>query len=224
MAKRKSKKKQQSPADILARAETLFNKKSYQAALKEYEKYVKLHKNSIQEMVAGHIRICKQETAATRARELVKKARRLLKKDNPAQALVFFEQAYAITGDSHLAGKIDELRVKSGDRDMAASADQAEDAGDYLTAAELLRQLHATHPDNSLLCRRARCLIMAGQWQQAVATYAEADCSATADLYNAGFALAREQKFADCLNHWQKIQSEHPDFLAQKETVHALLF
>lgn len=224
MAKKKSKKKQPSPAGILERAETLFNKKSYQAALREYGKYVKLEKNSIPESIADHLKVCEQKTAAIRARELQKKAQRLLKKKKPTQALIFFKQAYAITGDKSLAVKIAELQVESGNSEIAASVQRAEAEGDYLGAAELLRQRLAIHPDNSLLCHQGLCLLMAGQWQQAGTIYAKADCSTPADLYNAGFALARQQKFVDCLIHWQKIPSEHPDFLAQKKTVYALLF
>lgn len=221
MAKKNSKKKQQSPNDILERAETLFKKKSFQAAQREYEKFEKINKNKNQtsKAVAEHMASCRQEVAVIRARELIKKARRLLKKETPAQAMQYFQQAFDLTGDKHLANTIAGLQTASSDRDLVASADQAEAAGDYLAAADIFGQLHAIRPDNSMLCRRGRCLVLAGQWQQAAATYVEVDCSETVDLYNYGLVLARKGKYLECLNHWQQIQSEHPDFAAQKMAI-----
>ncbi len=222
MAKKKSNRKQQSPNDILERAETLFKRKSFQAALKEYRKLERII-NPISETVTRHMAICRQELVATRAGKLVKEARRLLKKGDPDQASQYFEQAFDLTGDKHLADAIAELQTAASGRDLIASADQAEAAGDYSAAAEYLGRLYAIHPDNSLLCHRARCLTMAGRWQQAAATYAGADYSETVDIYNHGFTLARQQKHIECLNLWQQIQSEHSDFTEQKEAVLTLL-
>ena len=224
MAKKKSKKKQQSADAILERAEKLFKKNSFQAALREYGKFEKINKNKnpIAKKVTGHIAVCRQEVAAIRAGELLKKARRFLKKGNSDQARLFFEQAFEITADGQIAEIIAGLKIASAEKNLLNSADQAETEGDYSAAAEFLDELYAAHPDNSLSCRRARCLVMAGQWQQAVAAYAEADCSETVDLYNCGFAQAQQEKYLDCLNRWQQIQSEDPDFAEQKETVLAL--
>jgi len=225
MAKKKSKKKIQSPGDILERAEKLFKKKSYQAALREYGKFEKINKNEIPvtNTVAEHMAVCRRETALIRAGELVKKARRLQQKGNTDQAIQVFKQAYDLTGDKQLADTIAALQATSDNKDLLASADQAEAAGEYATAAEILDRLYGVRPENSLLCRRARCLIKAGQWQQAAAAYGDADCTETEDLYKYGFALLREQKYLECLNIWEKIQSEHPDFTKQKETVLTLL-
>lgn len=225
MAKKKSKKKQQSAHDILERAEKLFKKKSFQAALREYGKFEKINKNktSVSKTVAEHISVCREEVAAIRAGELVKKARRLLKKGNSAQALQFFQQAFDLTGDERIAGIIAGLQTTSDENDLLASADKAEEAGDYSAAAGFLSQLHAGNSDTSLLCRRARCLVMAGQWSEAVDAYAEADCLETVDLYNYGFAQALQHKYLECLKLWQQIQSDHSDFTRQKEVVFALL-
>ncbi|MCI5224532.1 MAG: hypothetical protein D3924_18160, partial [Candidatus Electrothrix sp. AR4] len=88
------KKKSKSPTAILERAEILFSKKSYQAALREY---AKLDRNSIEGIVAEHIKICEQEAVRMQVRELLKKARRLLKKDDIEQALRCFEDADALS-------------------------------------------------------------------------------------------------------------------------------
>ena len=109
MAKKKSKKKQQSPEAILKRAETLFAKKSYQAALTEYNK---LDRDSIQEATADHLLVCEQATVAVRAKELLKKARRLLKKKKPNEALAYYEQVYDITREKQWADKKAELRAE----------------------------------------------------------------------------------------------------------------
>ncbi len=224
MTKKKSKKKQLSAHDILERAEKLFTKKSYQAALKEYGKFEKVNesKDSLPKEVAEHIGVCRKEIATIRAGELIKKARRLQKKGDSAQALKVFEQALELSGDERIAEIIAGLQTASGEKKLLTSVDKAEAAGDYSAAAEFLAQLYAGNSDITLLCRRARCLAMAGQWVEAVEVYAESECSEIVDLYNYGFALAQQHKYFESLNVWQQIQSEHPDFVEQKESVFAL--
>ncbi len=225
MAKKKSKKKAQSAHDILDRAEKLFKKKSFQAALREYGKFEKVNKNKtpVAKTVAEHISVCREEVAAIRAGELVKKARRLLKKGDPVQALQFFEQAFDLTADERIAESIAGLQTASAEQDLLAAAEKAEAAGDYSAAAGFLSQLYTANSDTLLLCRCARCLIMAGQWSQAADAYAEADCMETVDLYNYGFALALQHKYLECLKLWQQIQSDHSDFARQKDVVFTLL-
>jgi hypothetical protein len=221
------KKKNKSPVAILERAEALFSKKSYQAALQEYKK---LDRDCI-EAAAAHIKICEQKTVASRVRELLKKARRLLNKNNSEEALRCFEQAYTLSPDSELADTIAALLAETGDRNQMASAEQAEADGEYLKAAEIFGRLNAdssppaTPANNELLCRQARCFLLADQPRQATDVYAKIDTAidllSPADLYNAGFALAQSGRFADCLSYWQDIQSTHPRFLAQKDAVQA---
>ncbi len=222
--KKKSKKKIQRPEDVLKRAEKLFKKKSFQAAQREYEKFKKLNKNKVRisEEVVEHMAVCRRETAVIRAGELAKKARRLLKKGQQHQAIQIFEQAFKLTGDRKLLETISKLRADSADKDFIDSVNQAEAAGNFSKAAEMLGRRLETCADKSLLCRRARCLVKSGQWQQAAAVYADGHCTETADLYAHGFALAKEGRFFDCLTVWQRIQSEHPAFTRQKEAVVSL--
>ncbi|MGX9728270.1 MAG: tetratricopeptide repeat protein [Candidatus Electronema sp. VV] len=121
------------------------------------------------------------------------------------------------------------LRFFGGDSQAAAcaaagaAATQTEAEGDWLRAAELLGQLQAANPDPARLLRLARCAARAGLWQQAADAYAEADSSAPRDLYQAGFSLAKLGDLTGCLRIWQQLDSEQPDFIAQKEQVSLLL-
>ena len=215
-------KKKKSPEAILKRAETLYGKKSYQAALKEYQKYKRVAPEGLTDTVSSHIEQCERETALLRAKELVKKGRKLLSRGKLEQALECFEKAHAVTGDRQLADMISELRVKSAGMDKAASADRAEADGDYLKAAEILAQLYEAKSDKGLLCRQAHCLVLAEQWDQALELYVQVECSSPAEWYNYGFAQAKSGHYGDCLNSWQNIRSKHPDFIVQKKNVSEL--
>jgi tetratricopeptide (TPR) repeat protein len=108
---------------------------------------------------------------------------------------------------------------------MSAAATQAEAAGDWPRAAELLAHLQATCPEASQGLRLAHCYLRAEQWQQAAACYAQADLStaSAADRYQAGFALAKLGDLTACLRHWQQLACTQPEFLAQQEQVGSLL-
>ncbi len=106
---------------------------------------------------------------------------------------------------------------------LLEAAEQAEATNDHLRAAGLLEQLQTVRPDSKRLRRLAYCRLRAGQWQEAVEAYTVADCFSPIDCYHAGFAAAKVGRFADSLRFWQRIDSAHPDFLAQKERVCQLL-
>ncbi|CAK8714688.1 Tetratricopeptide repeat-containing protein [Candidatus Electronema halotolerans] len=108
-------------------------------------------------------------------------------------------------------------------RRLQEAAGQAEAADDHLRAAGLLEQVHTLRPENALLLRLARCWLRAGQWQQAADAYSETGCSGAADWYDAGFALAKLDRFAVCLRCWRQTGSSHPAFLAQQKQVSLLL-
>ncbi|MCK5324106.1 MAG: hypothetical protein KAJ45_08155, partial [Desulfobulbaceae bacterium] len=78
------KKKAQSPKTILARAEKMFAKENFQAAKKEYEK---ANRDLQQDKIIAKIQICKKEIAGRNAKELIKKARKHLKKNKKAEAV-----------------------------------------------------------------------------------------------------------------------------------------
>jgi hypothetical protein len=106
---------------------------------------------------------------------------------------------------------------------LAAEADQAETQENWQRAAELLAQLQATCPEPARQLRLARCCLLAGQWHAAADAYAEAGSTAPADIYHAGFALAKLQDFVGCLRCWQQLDCAVPAFIAQQEQVKSLL-
>jgi tetratricopeptide (TPR) repeat protein len=78
-------------------------------------------------------------------------------------------------------------------------------------------------PEPTQFLQIARCALLAGQWQQAADTYSEANVSAPADFYHAGFAQVKLGDTIACLRLWQQLDCTHPDFIVQKEQVSLLL-
>ncbi|MCW5205771.1 hypothetical protein VU08_02400 [Desulfobulbus sp. F5] len=78
-------------------------------------------------------------------------------------------------------------------------------------------------PEPTQFLQIARCALLAGQWQQAADAYTEANVSAPADLYHAGFAQVKLGDTIACLRLWQQLDCTHPDFIVQKEQVSLLL-
>ncbi|MEA2083771.1 MAG: hypothetical protein U9O82_05915 [Thermodesulfobacteriota bacterium] len=213
------KKKAQSPEAILARAEKMFAKRNFQAAIKEYER---ANRSLQQDGIIAKIQICKKEIAGLNAKELIKKARRHLKKNNQAEAIRCFEKAYQITGEMWLQEKIGQLQEELQCRDSVKDAITAETKGDYLTAAELYGRIEASEKGREMRCKKAHCLVMAEKWEEAVPSYEGFPLSAPRDIYNFGLALAMQSRYHDCLQTWEGLDSEHPDFAAQKEIVISL--
>ncbi|CAK8720009.1 MAG: hypothetical protein CDV28_1298 [Candidatus Electronema aureum] len=79
------------------------------------------------------------------------------------------------------------------------------------------------YPDPTQFLQIARYALLAGQWQQAADAYTEANLSAPADLYHAGFAQVKLGDAIACLRLWRQLDCTHPDFIVQKEQVSLLL-
>ena len=213
------KKKAQSPKAILARAEKMFAKENFQAAKKEYEK---ANRDLQQDKIIAKIQICKKEIAGRNAKELIKKARKHLKKNKKAEAVTCFEKAYQITGQEWLQEKIIELREELQGRDSVNEAITAETKGDYPTAAKLYGQLEASEKSQEMRCKKAHCLVMAEKWEEAVSSYEGLTLSVPRDIYDFGLALAKQGRYHDCLQTWEGLDSGDPDFAAQKKLVISL--
>ena len=99
MGKKKKKGAKRDPEAILARGERLFQKGNYLLAEREFEKagemlgLESLHKK---------IEICRREIRKSKAKDLVKRAKKLAMDGNPRSALACFEDAYDV-----LKGKLD---------------------------------------------------------------------------------------------------------------------
>lgn len=217
------KKKSPGPKLILERAEKLFKKGSYALAKPAFEEINAVLQD---EEIAEKIKICEREIIRQENKELIKKGRRSLKKDNLQEALRYFEEAYRLCAEDWLPEKIALLKAELSGRKSFEAAKDAEQSGDYEKAAELYEEaISVSESENEeLLRRRARILIKAGKYEEAVSLFASLTVSDDEDTsYQYGFALAKIKKYYECLKIWDRIPEKNTAFSEQKALVRSLL-
>ncbi len=216
------KKKTQGPKSILERAEKLFKKGSYALAKPAFEEINAVLKD---EDIAEKIKICEKEITQQETKELIKKGRRTLKKGNIREAIRCFEEAYRLCGEEWLPEKISSLKAELAGRESFEAAKDAEQSGDYEKAADLYEEALSVHETESkdLLLRRARILVKAGKYEDAVSIFGTLNVSDEGAVYDYGFALAKIKKYYDCLKVWDVIPEKDNAFSKQKSAVRSLL-
>ncbi|MBW2145425.1 MAG: hypothetical protein JRG73_18870 [Deltaproteobacteria bacterium] len=214
------KKKTQSLESILARAEKLFDKGNYPLAKREFEKAGRMFERAD---IAEKIKICNKETEKLKAKDLVKRAMKHAKKNNLRKALGCYEEAYRISGDDWITEKIARLQEVLLGRDTGKAARDAEAAGQYLRAVELYEQTFTALKREEFLIKKARCLVKAERYGEAISVFQNLTLSDIGALYDYGFALAKLGRYYGCLKIWDDIASRDSGFLEQKEAVRSLL-
>lgn len=220
------KKKVKNLETILTRAEKLFRKANYPLAKREFEKARKMVKpEDVEKLrdITEKIKICGKEAAGLKAEDLVRRAKKYARKGNPQEALKCFKEAYGISGEDWVREKIDRLLAILHDRDISKAARDAEASGEYLKAADLYEQVFAAQNRDDILFKRARCLVKAGRHKEAISIFRGLDVGDNSSLYDYGFALAKEDRYYECLKVWDNIKSQDSGFTEQKETVRILL-
>ncbi len=212
-------KKTKEPTAILEKAEIFFEKGNYSLAKKEFEKADKTFK---QNDIAEKIRICEKEIAKEKAKELIKKGRKIAKKGNLQEALQCFEEAYKISDEDWLPERILELKTELLGNKSLESAEKAEAAGEYEKAAELYDQAITVQPDMNLLLKKAKALVKAEKYSDAVAIFNDIELSDPSLLYDYGFALSKLKKYYEALKIWDTITISDNEFLEQKAEVQKL--
>jgi tetratricopeptide (TPR) repeat protein len=225
------KKKSRSFQSILARAEKLFDRGNYPLAKEEFEKVLRGVVASGPEVagmvertdIAKKIEICTKKAEKLKAEDLVKRAKKYARKSNPRQALRCFEDAYEISGEDWIREKIDRLQVVLLGRDATNRARDAEAAGEHVKAAKLYEEAFATHKREDILLKKACCLVKAKKYNEAIQVFQDLSLSHPCDMYNYGFALAKEGRYYECLKVWDGIDLQPDGFLEQREAVRSML-
>ena len=198
------KKKTQDLDSILARADKFWERGNYPLAEKEY---VKALDKGYQGDLTRKLTVCREAIARQTSKELSKKGRNQLRKQNVRSALKLFEQANELDPQTWLQEKIQELgeQVRSGN--FLENAREAEARGDYRQAAEFFNQARQG-PESSadILLKKAACLVKGGDFEAAVQAYAQLEPNSTADLYNQGFALIKSGRLYEGLCVWESIR------------------
>ena len=217
-----SKKKglQNDPAAILKKGEKFFQKGNYLLAKREFEK---LGLVPGQNDLLKEIEICDQEIHKQKGKDLLKKARKIEKGGNPHAAVKYFEEAHNLLGEEWIREKIERLQNTTLAMDVRRSAEDAEEAGDYLRAAELYDRAISTGESEEMLLRKATCLARGEAYGDAVSTFRHLVPEEPVHRYDFGFALAKTGRYAECLKIWDGIGSRDEGFHEQKSQVAALL-
>ena len=214
------KKKNKSFESILARAEKLFDRGNYLLAEKEFEKAGKIEK---QNNITEKLKTCKKETEKLKVKDLIKRARKYIKKKQLRNALECFEEAYKISKEDSIYERIEVLNKILSDSDVEIAARNAEAAGQYAKAAEFYEKAFASSKQDAHLLKRALCLVKAERYEEAVSVFKDLNFSDSCSLYNYGFALARVGQYYNCLKVWDDIAEQNNDFLEQKKVVSSIL-
>lgn len=217
------KKQVQNFESIFKKAKELFDKGNYALAKKNFEKAGKSKGCEYQKYINEKIKICGQEINKLKAKEIIKKARRQVKKNNLQEAVAQFEQAYKLSKEDWIQTRINELKEELIENNAGQAAKDAEASGDYLKASELLGQAFDACQNKNLLIKKARCLVKAKQYEDAVSTFNNLDIDGQGATYDYGFALAKNGTYCKCLKIWEKITSQDENFLAQKKNVASML-
>lgn len=198
------KKKGQDLESVLARAEKFWGRGNYPLAEKEY---VQALKKGYQGDLSHKLDVCRQEIAKQKSKELSKKGRIQLRKENFQAALTLFEQAQELEPQAWIQEKVNALRGLVQAENLLDSARQAEAGGEFQRAVDLYDQAgQGPEADSGILLRKAACLVKAEDFQGAVSTLAGLEVTSNEDLYNQGFALIKTGRLYEGLCAWKRVQ------------------
>ena len=169
------------------------------------------------------IEICDQEIQKQNARELLKRAGKIEKSGNPQAAVKCLHEAHAVLGEAWIREKTEWLQKKSLTMDVRRSAKEAVATGDYLKAAELYDRLISDGENEDMRLLKAVCLARGEAYEEAVSAFKASAPEKPVHQYDFGFALAKTERYAECLSIWDGIQSLDEGFLEQKSQVAVLL-
>jgi len=200
----------------LARAEKLFKRGNFPLAKKEFEKVQKKLKRKD---IAEKIQICRKETETLKGKELIKRARKAEKKGNFTEALTCFEAAALIFNEEWIIKRIGLLRDRSTANNAISTAEEAEAAGDFQRAAVLYADAGNAEETAGLLLKRAKCLLRAENYAQAVAVFEKLSLTDTSSRYDYGLALAKTGRYGECLHVWERLETAEERFAEQRRTV-----
>ena len=210
------KKKKKNIEEVLARAEKLFKRGNFPLAKKEFEKAQKKLKR---EDIAEKIEICRRKAEALKGKELIKRGRKAEKKGNFSEALKCFEAANSICSEEWIIKRIGMLRDRSTARNTLFAAREAEAAGDFQKAADLYARAGSTEETGDFLLNRAKCLLRAENYAQAVTVFQNLSSSDACNCYDYGLALAKTGRYGECLHAWEGLETADESFAEQKRTV-----
>ncbi|MBW2368580.1 MAG: tetratricopeptide repeat protein [Deltaproteobacteria bacterium] len=209
-------KKKKNVEDILNRAEKLFQRGNFPLALKEFEKVkIKLNREDIDEKIS----VCRKEANVLIVKDLIKRGRRADHRGNLQEALRCYKQADALGHEKWMGEKVRALRAQLSGQGALTAAKAAETAGEYQKAADLYAKAGGGDGSHSLHCNRARCLVRAGNYAEAVIVYQTLETEDPDNCYHYGVALSQTGRYGQCLQVWASLDTTDETFSAQRKEI-----
>jgi tetratricopeptide (TPR) repeat protein len=206
---------------ILKRAHKLFDAQNYLLAEKEFEKARgKAPSSDIDEKLA----ICREKNRSEKGKLLVKKGHTAIRNHALQEAISFFTQARQLMDDPGLSEKIQELEQQIQVGSIDETAGNAEESGDYVTAAALYEKIWEETGQQRFCIRSGVCHVKAGKEDHAIRIFQQADTLDDAGYYFYGFALAKKGQYPEAIIEWEKINTRIPALIPQKIQVLSLAF
>lgn len=206
--------------EIMNKAEKLLQRGSYLLAKEQFEK---AGQHQPDEGVAQKIQLCESNYLQLKAKDMVKRGRKQLKKRLLAEALKSFAEAYRISGEDWIRERIKSLETELANHNILAAAKKAELEGNHAAAAGFYDQAFANLKNEGLLFKKARVLIKNRNYDEAIVLLEKLNSSEDGALYDHGFALAQTHKYYECLKVWDRIKSKDAAWERQRISVQYLL-
>jgi len=214
--------------EILQKAEDFLKKENYPLAFKLFQQYLDDDPDFFHhQQLLERIKICTEKLNEERARTLIKKAKKLLKKKKETQALEIFKEAYDLSHDEWIKARIESLQEGKHKTNIRNDAQTAAKNKDFIVAVDLYKQLFEKEKNPQVLIHMLFNLV-----QTAVSTheilsllkkYSDllSDSSDFSDkqLYELGYIYLKAKNYPEALKFWKKLPIENSDFLEQKNAL-----
>jgi hypothetical protein len=206
---------------ILNRAHKLFDAQNYLLAEKEFEK---ARNKAPSSEIDEKLDICRLKSRPEKGKLLVKKGYGAIKNNALQEAISCFTRAQQLLDDPGLSEKIQELEQQIQVGSIDTSAKNAEESGDYVTAAALYKQIWEQTGQQHFCIRSGVCHVKAGNEDKAIRIFQQAKPLSDAGSYYYGFALAKTGQYPEAILQWDKINTRTPGLIPRKIQVLSLAF
>jgi tetratricopeptide (TPR) repeat protein len=206
---------------LLNRAHKLFDAQNYLLAEKEFEK---ARKKAPSSDIDEKLDICREKNRSEKGKLLVKKGYSAIKNNALQEAISCFTQALQLMDDPGLSEKIQKLEQQIQVGSIHETAGNAEESGDYITAAALYEQIWQKTGQQNFCIRSGVCHVKAGSIDQAIQIFQQAESLDDTGCYYYGFALAKTGQYPEAVIQWEKINTRISALIPQKIQVLSLAF
>jgi len=204
----------------IERAEKFFIKENFPLALKELNKIDKKHQSK---EIKEKINICLNEIKKTKSKDLIKRARKFVKKRDLKSALKCFEEAYEMTNEDWIKERINELSQDINGVEQKKSAKEFEKKGQFLEAAAIYEEAYENYQNEKFLLNAGRCFVKGKKYEEALQIFEKIETKSYSAIYDKGYAYANTGQYLKCLKEWDKISIKNKELLKQKALIQSFL-